>query len=176
MLTLTVRGTISPTDPTDPTIQRHYFIAIDNQNNPNIGPWAAIYPPYGGNGWVTSSDAQNSVGLTSYVQYDSNNPNCYVYNILPGSYFLNTTAPQLPISSQIINGGSTLQVTIDFSQIATAAIPVAQIKQTQRQFYPHQLPSRRQSNRDGANLGRSRPQRPELCECRHHQQSHLHRR
>ena len=134
VLTLTVRGTISPTDPTDPTIQRHYFIAIDNENNPNIGPWAAIYPPYGGNGWVTSSDAQNSIGLTSYVQYDSNNPICQCYNILPGSYFLNTTAPQLPISSQIINGGSTLQVTVDFSQIATAAIPVAQIKQLNVNF------------------------------------------
>lgn len=134
VLTLKVRGKINPVDATDPSIRRHYFIAIDNDNDPNTGPWAAVFPPYGGNGWVTSQDANHSVGLTSYVQYDPTNPEGYLYGVLPGSFFLNVTPPQTPIRAELLEGGSTLRVVVDFSQIATTAIPADQIKQLDINF------------------------------------------
>ena len=134
VFTLKVRGTISPIDSVDPTIQRHYFIAIDNDGDQNTGPWAAIAPPYGGNGWVTSNDAKDSIGLTSFVRYDSANPEGYIYNVLSGSYFLNVSSPQIPISAEITDGGSTLRVVVDFSQIATTGIPTDDIKQLDVNF------------------------------------------
>lgn len=127
VLTLKVRGRIAPSDPLDPSIRRYYFIAIDNDNNENTGPWAVVAPPWGGNGWVTSQYAADSIGLTSFVQYDQSSPGGYVYSILPGSYFLNTSAPQIPIKSELLDGGSTLRITLDFSQIATDAVPADQI-------------------------------------------------
>ncbi|MFQ3550147.1 MAG: hypothetical protein SNJ70_10405 [Armatimonadota bacterium] len=134
IITMQVRGTINPVDQTDPSIRRHYFIAIDNDGDPNTGPWAAIFPPYGGNGWVTSRDPVNSIGLTSFIQYDAENQNGYLYRVLPGSYFLNNTSPQLPLRSELLNGGTTLRFTIDFSQIATSAIPADQIQQLDINF------------------------------------------
>lgn len=134
VLTLRVRGAINPTDPGDPSISRHYFIAIDNDGDPNTGPWAAIFPPYGGNGWVTSADAEHSVGVTSYVQYDATNSPAYIYGILPGTFFLNVTPPQTPIRAELLEGGSTLRVVVDFSQIATAAIPIEDIRQLDINF------------------------------------------
>lgn len=127
VITLKVRGTINPIDAVDPSIRRYYFVAIDNDNDNNTGPWAAIYPPYGGNGWVTSSDASNSVGMTSFIRYDAANPQGYLYRVLPGSYFLNTSSPNPPIQSGVVDGGTTLRFVIDFSQIATTAIPADQI-------------------------------------------------
>lgn len=134
VLTLKVRGRINPTDSTDPSVRRHYFIAIDNDGDPNTGPWAAVFPPYGGNGWVTSNDAQHSIGLTSFVQYDSSNTEGYIYGVLPGSYFLNVSSPQPPIRAELLEGGSTLRVIVDFSQIATTAIPVDSIRQLDVNF------------------------------------------
>lgn len=134
VLTLKVRGRINPTDATDPSVRRHYFIAIDNDGNPNTGPWAAVFPPYGGNGWVTSQDAQHSIGLTSFVQYDSTNTEGYIYGVLPGSFFLNVSSPQPPIRAELLEGGSTLRVTVDLSQVATTAIPTDAIKQLDINF------------------------------------------
>ena len=134
VVTLKVRGRINPLDPAEPNIQRHYFVAIDNDNDPNTGPLAALYPPYGGTGWVTSQNAAQSVGLTSFVQYDAANPQGYIYGVLPGSFFLNRTAPQPPIDYEILDGGSSLRFVIDFSQIATATIPADQIKQLNINF------------------------------------------
>jgi len=134
VLTLKVRGVIEPVDPIDPGVRRHYFVAIDNDNDPDTGPWAAIYYPYGGNGWVTSERASESVGLTSYIQYDAANPDGYIYGIRPGSYFLNVTSPQPPIRTDLLEGGSTLRFIVDFSQIATAAVPADKIKQLDINF------------------------------------------
>jgi len=134
VLTLKVRGKINPTDSADSSIQRHYFIAIDNDGDPNTGPWAAVFPPYGGNGWVTSQDAQHSIGLTSFVQYDSSNTEGYIYGVLPGSFFLNVSSPRPPIRAELLEGGSTLRVIVDFSQIATTAIPFDKIKQLDINF------------------------------------------
>lgn len=134
VLTMQVRGRINPVDENDPSIRRHYFIAIDNENNPNIGPWAVVDYPYGGNGWVTSSDPVNSRGLTSYIRYDDLNPQGNIYGILPGSNFLNTTAPQLPIRYELLDGGSTIRFIVDFSQIATSSIPADQIQQLNINF------------------------------------------
>ena len=133
VLTLKVRGTISPIDSVDPGIARHYFIAIDNDNNPDTGPFAAIYPPYGGNGWVTSDDAENSVGLTSFVQYDATNTEGYIYGVLAGSYFLNVTSPLPPISAELVDS-STLRVIVDLSQIETEDIPLEDITQLDINF------------------------------------------
>lgn len=134
VLTLKVRGKINIMDAADPSINRHYFIAIDNDNSINTGPWAAVYPPYGGNGWVTSQDAQHSIGLTSFIQYDSTNTEGYIYGVLPGSYFLNVILFAPPIHAELLDDGSTLRVVIDLSQIATAAIPVEDIKQLDINF------------------------------------------
>ncbi|MCE5198925.1 MAG: hypothetical protein ABFD54_14355 [Armatimonadota bacterium] len=134
VITLKVRGSINPLDASQPLINRHYFVAIDNDNDPNTGPLAALYPPYGGTGWVTSQNAQASVGLTSFIQYDAQNPEGYVYGVLPGSFFLNRTSPQPTIRTEIIEGGSAIRFTIDFSQIATTAIPADQIQQLDINF------------------------------------------
>lgn len=134
VITLKVNGTINPIDQTDPSIQRHYFVAIDNDGDPNTGPQAAIFPPYGGNGWVTSENAASSIGLTSYIQYDAANPGGYIYGILPGSFFLNTTSPQPPIRTEYLEGGSTIRFVVDFSQIATDTIPADQIQQLDINF------------------------------------------
>jgi hypothetical protein len=129
VITLRVAGRISPTDPEDPSIKRYYFIAIDNDNDQNTGPWAVVAPPYGGTGWVTSADAAHSIGLTSYFVLDPDDPSGSVYGVLPGSYFLNTTAPRPPIRYELIDSGATMRITIDLSQLATSAIPVANINQ-----------------------------------------------
>lgn len=129
VLTLKVRGRINVSDP-----NYHYFIAIDNDGDPNTGPWAAVVPPYGGNGWVTSQDAAHSKGLTSFIQYDASNTEGYIYGVLPGSYFLNVSSPQPPITAQLLDGGATLQVVVDLSQVATSSIPVDSIKQLDINF------------------------------------------
>ena len=132
VLTLKVRGKINPIDAIDPSIHRHYFIAIDNDNNINTGPWAVVGPPYG-NGWVTAQFADRSIGLTSFVQYDDRNTEGYIYSVRPGSYFLNVFALEPPIQAELLDD-STLRVIVDFSQIATAAIPADKIKQLDINF------------------------------------------
>ncbi|OFX17083.1 MAG: hypothetical protein A2Z18_00350 [Armatimonadetes bacterium RBG_16_58_9] len=127
VLTMTVRGKIEPVDGLDPGVARYYFIAIDNDGDDQTGPWAAVFPPYGGNGWVTSNDAQHSVGMTSFIEYDAANPDGYLYGVLPGSFFLNTTSPVPPIRTELLEGGSTLRFIVDFSQIATVSVPAADI-------------------------------------------------
>ncbi|MCX6346096.1 MAG: hypothetical protein NT018_13665 [Armatimonadetes bacterium] len=134
VLTLKVRGQIAPQDQFDPKIARHYFIAIDNDANPNTGPLMALYPEYSGTVWVTSQDAQHSIGLTSFIQYDAANPQGNLYGVLPGSYFLNLTSPQPLIIYELLDGGSAIRFIIDFSQIATAAIPADQIRQLNINF------------------------------------------
>lgn len=134
VVTLKVRGTISPVDSQSANVLRHYFIAFDNENNPNVGPLAALYPPYGGTGWVTSQNAQNSVGLTSFIQYDAANPQGLLYGVLPGSFFLNRTQPQPPINYEVIEGGSTIKFIVDLSQLATASIAVDEITQINVNF------------------------------------------
>jgi hypothetical protein len=134
VLTLKVRGRINPLDPAAPNVQRHYFVAIDNDGNPNTGPLAALYPPYGGTGWVTSANAQQSIGLTSFVQYDAANSQGFVYGVLPGSFFLNRTSPQPPIRYELLEGGAAIRFVVDFSQIATTAIPADQIMQLDINF------------------------------------------
>lgn len=134
VVTLKVRGVVRPTDPADPGNSRYYFIAIDNDGDSNTGPFAALYPPYGGTGWVTSRDASRSVGMTSFVEYDANNPQGYIYGVLPGSFFLNRTPPQPPIRYEILDGGSTIRFVVDFSQIATTAIPADNIRELDINF------------------------------------------
>ncbi|MCL5104521.1 MAG: hypothetical protein M1133_10495 [Armatimonadetes bacterium] len=129
VVTLKVRGAIRPTDPADPSATRYYFIAIDNDADSNTGPLAALFPPYGGTGWVTSQDAARSIGVTSFLEYDAANPQGYIYGVLPGSFFLNRTPPQPPIRYELLEGGTAIRFVIDFSQIATAAIPVDQIRE-----------------------------------------------
>ena len=129
VLTLKVRGRINVSDP-----NYHYFIAIDNDGDPNTGPWAAVVPPYGGNGWVTSQDAAHSKGLTSFIRYDAANTEGYLYGVLPGSYFLNVSSPQPPIRAELLDGGATLRIIVDFSQVATTSIPVAKLEQLDVNF------------------------------------------
>ena len=134
VLTMTVRGRISPTDTEDPSIRRYYYIAIDNDNDQYTGPWAVVYPPFGGNGWVTSKDAAHSIGMTSFIEYDVANPTGYIYGVQPGSFFLNTTSPEVPIRVELLDGGATLRFTIDLSQVATTLIPADQIRQLDINF------------------------------------------
>ena len=129
VLTLKVRGRITPVDAANPSIHHYYYVAIDNDGNQYTGPWAVAYPPYGGNGWVTSRDAQKSIGVTSFIEYDAANPGGYVYAFLPNSFLLQYTNPQPPVRYEVLDGGATLRFIIDFSQIATTAFPVASIKQ-----------------------------------------------
>lgn len=127
ILTMRVRGRISPIDQLAPSIRRHYFIALDTGGDRNVGPWAVAYPPYGGTGWVTSREAERSLGLTSFIAYDAANPGGYLYGVVPGSFFLNTTRPRPPIRYELLDGGATLRFTVDLSQLASATAPVEQI-------------------------------------------------
>jgi hypothetical protein len=133
VITLKVRSQISTTDSVYPGLVHHYFVAIDNDNDPSTGPLAAFYSPYGGTGWVTSQDAANSVGLTSFIQYDASNPIGYIYGVLPGSYFLNRTSPQPLVNVELLDS-STIRFTVDFSQIGTTAIPAEVITQLDINF------------------------------------------
>ncbi|MEN6356455.1 MAG: hypothetical protein ABFD83_05150 [Armatimonadota bacterium] len=134
IITLKVRGSISTTDSVYPGLVHHYFVAIDNDNDSTTGPLGAFYSPYGGTGWVTSSDAAHSVGMTSFIEYDADNPDGYIYGVLSGSYFLNRTSPQPLISHDLQDGGSTIRLVIDFSQIGTTAIPADKITQLDINF------------------------------------------
>ncbi len=129
VITLKVAGRIEPSDSTDPSIRRYYFIAIDNDSDPNTGPWAVVGPPYGGTGWVTSAQAASSIGLTSFVKVGPEDPSGNFYGVLPGSFFLNTTPAQPPVNTAVLDGGSTIRFVIDFNQIATTAFPVDSINQ-----------------------------------------------
>lgn len=132
--TLRVAGRISPIDTADPSVRRYYFVAIDVDNDQNTGPWAVVGPPYGGNGWVTSADPVNNVGLTSYFVMSPEDPNGNVYGILPGSYFLGTTAPRPPIRCEIIESGAAMQVIIDLGQLATPTTSAENIRQLNINF------------------------------------------
>jgi len=134
VLTFKVRGQISLVDAANPAIRHYYFVAIDNDNDQYTGPWAVAFPPYGGNGWVTSRDATKSVGVTSFLEYDAANPGGYIYSFIPGSYFLQYTNPQPPIRYELLDGGTTLRFIIDFSQIATDTIPADQIRELDINF------------------------------------------
>jgi hypothetical protein len=134
VLTLKVRGQITPVDPFDPGVNHYYYIAIDNDNDQYTGPWAVAFPPFGGNGWVTSKDAQKSLGVTSFIEYDAANPGGYVYSFVPNSFLLQYTNPQPPVRYEVLDSGSTLRFIIDFSQIATTAFPADQIKQLDVNF------------------------------------------
>lgn len=133
VFTLKVRGKINPIDSINGA-QRYYFIAIDNDGDPNTFPVAVYYPPYGGNGWVTSDEASQGIGLTSFVQFDSLSASGLIWQVLPGTNFLNTVNPQPPIYTEIVDGGSALRVTVDFSQLATGNIPADQIQQLNVNF------------------------------------------
>jgi len=126
VLTLKVKGRISPIDEVDPTKRRYYFIAIDNDPDTNIGPLAVAGRPWG-NGWVTSKDAVNSRGVTSFLEYDAANPSGNIYSFDPTSSFTRTTSIQIPLRYELLDGGSTLRFTIDFAQITTDTISVDQI-------------------------------------------------
>lgn len=134
VITLKVAGRIEPTDSTDPSIRRYYFVAIDNDSDPNTGPWAVVAPPFGGNGWVTSAQAARSIGVTSFLKLGPEDPTGNVYGILPGSFFLNTTPAQPPVNSQLLEGGSTIRFVVDFNQIATTAFPADSIAQLNLNF------------------------------------------
>ena len=127
VITIKVRGLITPVDDADPSIRHYYFIAIDNDNDQYTGPWAVAFPPYGGNGWVTSRDAQKSIGVTSFLEFDAANPGGYIYSFVPGSFLLQYTNPQPPLRYELLEGGTTLRFIIDFSQVATTAIPADKI-------------------------------------------------
>lgn len=122
VITLKVRGQIAPIDELNPGLNRHYFIAIDNDgegisdSDPNTGPWAVAFPPYGGNGWVTSQRAQESLGVTDFLQYDAANPGGYLYRFVPGTFLLSYTNPQPPIRYELIDAG-TVRFTIDLGQL-----------------------------------------------------------
>lgn len=133
VITLKVRGQISTTESVYPGLVHHYFVAIDNDNNTSTGPLAAFYSPYGGTGWVTSQDAAHSVGMTSFIEYDADNPIGYAYGVLSGSYFLNRTSPQPLVNVELLDS-STIRFTIDFSQIATTAILAEDITQLDINF------------------------------------------
>lgn len=116
VVTLQVRGSVTPVGPDNRP--HYYFIAIDNDGDPNTGPWAVAFPPYGGNGWVTSKDAVTSKGVTSFLEYDSANPGGYIYRMVPGSFLLQYDNPQVPIRYELLDNGSTIRFVIDFAQIA----------------------------------------------------------
>lgn len=134
VLTLTVRGKITLTDPADPSVRHYYFVAIDNDNDQYTGPWAVAFPPYGGNGWVTSRDAAQSKGVTSFLEYSSANPSGYIYSFVPGSYLTSYTNPQPPLHLEILDGGRTLRVTIDLRQVETSDVPAERITQLDINF------------------------------------------
>ncbi len=133
VLTMTVRGRINPIDSLTGK-QRYYFFAIDNDDDALTYPQAWTDPTKGGNGWVTSDRADESIGLTSYVQYDATSPDGLVMAVLPGSNFLNSGSPQLPLRVELLDGGSTLSITLDFGQIATESIPADEIRQLNINF------------------------------------------
>ncbi|MDH7602465.1 MAG: hypothetical protein QHI38_10010 [Armatimonadota bacterium] len=134
VLTLKVRGKVTLTDPVNPSTRHYYFIAIDNDNDQYTGPWAVAFPPYGGNGWVTSRDADRSLGATSFIEYSAANPAGYIYAFVPGSFLLQYTNPQPPVRLDILEGGSTLRVTIDLRQVATSSIPAERISELDINF------------------------------------------
>ncbi len=127
VVTFRMRGVVEPTDPADPAVARYYFVAIDNDGDDQTGPIAVYGPPYGGNGWVTSDRANESLGMTSFIRYDAANPQGNVYEVLPGTQLTGFSAPSPVLRYEILEGGRTLRFTIDFSQIATTAIPAANI-------------------------------------------------
>lgn len=134
VLTFKVRGKITLQDPANPSVRHYYFVAIDNDNDQYTGPWAVAYPPYGGNGWVTSRDADRSIGVTSFIEYSSANPAGYLYSFVPGTYLLQYTNPQPPLRLELAEGGSALRITIDLRQVATATVPVDKITQLDINF------------------------------------------
>ncbi len=134
VLTLKVRGKVTLADPVNPSSRHYYFIAIDNDSDPYTGPWAVAFPPFGGNGWVTSRDAHRSLGATSFIEYSSANPSGYLYEFVPGSYLLQYTNPQPPLRLELLEGGSTLRVTIDLRQVATSSISADFITQLDINF------------------------------------------
>jgi len=133
VLTVRVAGTINPIDDIDPGRQRYYFIAIDNDGDENTGPWAL--ETYGSNGWVTSEFADQGLGMTSFVEYSvAYQDTGIVYAVRTENWPLSIHSPQLPIRTEILDGGSTLRFIIDFSQIETATILADQIEQLDINF------------------------------------------
>jgi hypothetical protein len=103
VITMQVAGVINPND--------FYYVAIDNDGNPNDGPQAVV--SVGANGWGTGS-------ITHYVQFSPNLPQ--------GGYGL-FRLPDVNVNSNVYLGppvnfvtpgpsGNTLRFTIDLDSLA----------------------------------------------------------
>ena len=55
VITLKVAGKIEPTDPTDPSVRRYYFIAIDNDTGAGCLDWNATGINFAGAGITTTA-------------------------------------------------------------------------------------------------------------------------
>lgn len=144
IIEFSVAGRFITSDSMDSNSKRYYFIAIDCDNVSDTYPLPIIAPVdnYGwGNGWGTSDKASESKGITSYIKYDANNDPPNFYNIVPGSKLLASSAPLIPVSSEIINNGKTMRIILNYSQIATASVLKDQIENLQFNFITtNQLP------------------------------------
>ena len=115
VITMTVQGQINP--------NYFYYVAIDNDGDPNTGPVAVAGPPWG-NGWGGGF-------ITSFVLFNRTEPvqGYTVYQVLPNTNLIGKVREGVPISAVPVSPGSrTLQFTVDLSQLDTTAIPADQIQ------------------------------------------------
>ncbi|MDO8585965.1 MAG: S8 family peptidase [Armatimonadota bacterium] len=89
-----------------------YYVAIDNDGDPNDGPEAVIGPPWG-NGWGRAS-------ITHYVQYDTSIPQGgYGLFRIPDPDLLGKIYLGPPLNSIIPGpGGNTLRFALDLDDLA----------------------------------------------------------
>jgi hypothetical protein len=115
-VTITFNGPVNPLN--------YYFFLINNVSNQNApGPIAVLGPPYGSNGFATSSDGSGTPGFTDYVEYNSSLPQGYGLGHVLGSgnnysYQLKSSPISFtPPDPTNPNTANQLQFTLDMSQL-----------------------------------------------------------
>ena len=125
IFTVTTAGTIDP-------INYHYYILINNVNDPNgtNGPVPVVTAQQtGGNGFAAGRNPNG--GFTHFVRFDSSGTGLYAID--PTDTTLRTFSFAFPLVNASVSG-NILRFQIPLADLATAAVPAASINYLQINF------------------------------------------
>lgn len=125
IVTFKTKGKINIKDRDDRDLLRNYFIAVNCDNSDgSYGPLPVVYKASGsygwGNGWGTSDKATQSKGITSFIEYNQDNPDGNLYLMIANSKLRQYTSPYTPVSFDITDDGKGIRAVFDYNQLSTS--------------------------------------------------------
>ena len=130
-----VKGKINVNDFDEYNLKRNYFIAINCDNSDgSYGPVPIAGPSgsYGwGNGWGTSAYADQSKGITTFLQMNQQNSEGNVFLMIPGEKLRQYSPPITPTYCSLTDDGKGIRAIFDYSLLETEDISADNIKKLQ---------------------------------------------